>query len=95
MPHEHNAAKDERAAGLQFAPPNDSGHGPVRPPRDDEFLHQVAPSRQKFAQAFLDGKSPGIMQRYAPEAETSEVEGWVEGDETVQRLVRWREEMIQ
>ena len=32
------------------------------------------------------------MQSYAPGAKASSVEGWVEDDETVNRLVDWRQE---
>ena len=52
------------------------------------------PSRQKQAEEFLKGDSPGVMQRYAPDAVPDPEEGWVESDETVQRLARWREEAI-
>ena len=44
----------------------------------------------KAARAFLNGSAPGVQQSYAPNAETSTVEGWVEDDETVERLARWR-----
>ena len=42
----------------------------------------------------LAGRSPGVMQSYAPNAAASPVEGWVEDDETVHRLAHWREEAI-
>jgi len=35
-----------------------------------------------------------VMERYAPNAAASPVEGWVEDDETVHRLAHWREEAI-
>ena len=53
----------------------------------------AAPSRQKSARAFLEGRSPGVMQSYAPGAEAG-ADGWVEDDETVRRLMHWREEAI-
>ena len=34
------------------------------------------------------------MQHYAPDAQPDPAKGWVESDETVQRLARWREEAI-
>lgn len=60
----------------------------------DEFLSHIAPSRQKQAREFLAGRSPGTMQRYAPEARPDAEQGWVEGEETVRRLAKWREEAI-
>lgn len=56
------------------------------------YLHRTVPSRQQSARAFLQGKVPGVQQSYAPNARPSETEGWVEDDETVERLARWREE---
>ncbi|MGN0652429.1 MAG: hypothetical protein ACI4KN_05465 [Gemmiger sp.] len=61
----------------------------AEPPRCEPI-----PSRQKNAQAFLAGASPGVMQAYAPGAKASNEEGWVEDDETVTRLVKWRQEAI-
>ena len=52
------------------------------------------PARQKNAREYLAGRSPGVMQSYAPNAAASPVEGWVEDDETVHRLAHWREEAI-
>lgn len=52
------------------------------------------PARQKNAREYLAGRSPGVMQSYAPNAADSPVEGWVEDDETVHRLAHWREEAI-
>lgn len=89
-----NTARGEDAVNLKRAPVTGGAPGPVAPPKDDEFLHRTAPSRQRQAKAFLDGKSPGIMQSYAPGAKTSDVEGWVEDDETVHRLAHWRSEAI-
>ena len=66
---------------------------PARTPK------QAAPAkpdcaRQKNAREYLAGRSPGVMQSYAPNAAASPVEGWVEDDETVHRLAHWREEAI-
>lgn len=60
----------------------------------DEFLSRIAPSRQKQALEFLAGRSPGTMQRYAPEARPDAEQGWVEDEDTVRRLAKWREEAI-
>lgn len=68
--------------------------GPVEM-HDDEFLHRTATDRQHRAEAFLQGKLPGLMQRYAPDATVSDTDGWVEGDDTVHRLAHWRDEAIQ
>ena len=52
------------------------------------------PDRQKFAQAFLDGRVPAVMDQIAPDARTGPggEAGWQESDETVERLRQWREE---
>ncbi len=68
-----------------------AGHGPIRP-AEAELLGHVVPCRQKAVQALLDGKAPGLQQRLAPNARVSDVEGWVEDDETVDRLARWHRE---
>lgn len=60
----------------------------------DEFLSRIAPSRQKQAREFLAGRSPGTMQRYAPEGRPDAEQGWVEDEDTVHRLAKWREEAI-
>lgn len=60
----------------------------------DELLSRIAPSRQKQAREFLAGRSPGTMQRYAPEARPDAAQGWVEDEDTVNRLAKWREEAI-
>lgn len=57
-----------------------------------EFLCRTLPCRQKSARAYLEGQTPGVQQSYAPNAKTSPVEGWVEDEETVERLARWRRE---
>ena len=33
----------------------------------ETLLRRTAPSRQKQAQEYLQGRSPGTMQRYAPD----------------------------
>ena len=38
--------------------------------------------------------APGTMQRYAPDAHADPEQGWVESEETVKELVKWREEAI-
>ena len=60
----------------------------------DEFLSRITPSRQKQAREFLAGRSPGTMQRYAPEARPDAEQGWVEDEDTVRRPAKWREEAI-
>lgn len=60
----------------------------------ETLLRRTAPSRQKQAQEYLQGRSPGTMQRYAPDAHADRREGWVESEETVRDLVDWREEAI-
>ena len=60
----------------------------------EELLSRVVPSRQKQVQEYLAGRSPGTMQRYAPDARADDTEGWVESDETVHELAHWREEAI-
>ena len=60
----------------------------------ETLLRRTAPSRQKQAQEYLQGRSPGTMQRYAPDAHADKREGWVESEETVRDLVDWREEAI-
>ena len=60
----------------------------------ETLLRRTAPSRQKPAQEYLQGRSPGTMQRYAPDAHADRREGWVESEETVRDLVDWREEAI-
>ena len=60
----------------------------------DELLSRTVPSRQKQAKEYLQGHSPGTMQRYAPDAHADPEQGWVESEETVKELVKWREEAI-
>lgn len=58
----------------------------------ERLLRHTAANHQKQAREFLRGRSPGVMQRYAPNARPDPDEGWVETDETVERLRQWREE---
>ena len=67
---------------------------PLTPQEREALLRRTAPGRQKLAAEYLQGKVPGVMQAYAPDAVADPEQGWVEGDETVQRLARWREEAI-
>lgn len=60
----------------------------------DALLSRTAACRQKQVQEYLEGRSPGTMQRYAPDAHADPEQGWVESDETVKELVKWREEAI-
>ena len=60
----------------------------------DALLSRTAACRQKQVQEYLEGRSPGTMQRYAPDAHADRREGWVESEETVRDLVDWREEAI-
>lgn len=60
----------------------------------ETLLYRTAPSRQKQAQEYLQGRSPGTMQRYAPNAHADPEQGWVEDEDTVRRLAKWREEAI-
>jgi hypothetical protein len=62
------------------------------PPADAQYLAHTVPGQQIFAQEYLAGKVPGTQQRYAPNAKVSPTEGWVEDDETVARLVKFRQE---
>ena len=57
----------------------------------DELLSRTVPSRQKQAKEYLQGRSPGTMQRYAPDAHADRREGWVESEETVRDLALTRE----
>ena len=60
----------------------------------DELLSRTVPSCQKQAKEYLQGRSPGTMQRYAPDAHADPEQGWVEDEDTVRRLAKWREEAI-
>ena len=41
----------------------------------DELLSRTVPSRQKQAKEYLQGRSPGTMQRYAPDAHADPEQG--------------------
>ncbi len=41
----------------------------------ETLLRRTAPSRQKQAQEYLQGRSPGTMQRYAPDAHADPEQG--------------------
>ncbi len=60
----------------------------------DALLSRTAACRQKQVQEYLEGRSPGTMQSYAPDAHADPEQGWVESDETVKEMVKWREEAI-
>ena len=60
----------------------------------DELLSRTVPSRQKQAKEYLQGRSPGTMQRYAPDAHADPEQGWVASEDTVKELVKWREQAI-
>ena len=81
------------ATDLRGAQPDPHAPAPPHTPRYDEYLRRTLPCRQKAAKAFLDGSSPGVMQSYAPGARPGE-DGWVEADDTVRRLMKWRQEAI-
>ena len=88
-----NAARGQTGCHTTPVPPaGDTPPDKAPPLPDEKFLHRTMPSRQRSARAFLKGQTPGVQQSYAPGAETSSVEGWVEDDETVERLARWRRE---
>ena len=53
--------------------------------------HPAARSRHRN---ICRGRSPGTMQRYAPDAHADPEQGWVEDEDTVRRLAKWREEAI-
>lgn len=77
---------ESRAHSAAPSPQNTAEGGPGK------YLRRTVPSHQQSARAFLKGEVPGVQQSYAPNARPSETEGWVEDDETVERLARWREE---
>ena len=88
-----NAARGQKGEVLEDVAPD--GVAPAEaqmPPQDAEVLSHTMPSRQSFARDFLAGTASGLMERLAPNAKASDVEGWVEDDETVDRLARWHRE---
>ena len=42
----------------------------------------------------MPGRAPGVMQAYAPEGKADAEDGFVESEETVKRLAKWRGEAI-
>ena len=61
----------------------------------DELLSRTgAAAARSKPRNTCQGRSPGTMQRYAPDAHADRREGWVESEETVRDLVDWREEAI-
>lgn len=105
------AAQDERIGTMPAVPPQEPGMPPVGTPHPAPDCTPQAgipytdgtavPCRQKNADCFLDGQTPGVMAHYMPENNRVEGLGSVpprlarptqEDDETVARLVEWREE---
>ena len=60
----------------------------------EETLAHTVPCRQKQAKEYLQGRSPGVMRSYAPDAHADDKDGFVESDATVHRLAHWREDAI-
>lgn len=88
-----NTARGQRGGRLEpVGPDGTAPAGAQMPPQDAEVLSHTLPSRQDFARDFLAGKTSGLMERLAPNAKVSGVEGWVEDDETIDRLARWHRE---
>ena len=87
QPSRQPASSAGRYIGIHAAPAD----APL-PPQDAEVLHHVLPSRQGLAADLLRGSVPGSMERLAPDAVVSDVEGWVESDATVERLAHWHRE---
>lgn len=69
--------------------PNET-HGRADNASSESWSHQCFPSRQKNARFFLKGETPGVMADYVPEMCQST--SCQEDDETVLKLVEWREE---
>ena len=96
--HFLNTARGQQGVHLHTVPPAGApepapGAPPAQPPTPDPAtLSHAAPSRQRLVKAYLAGEAGAVMQSYAPNAKTSDVEGWVEDDETVHRLAKWRSE---
>ena len=63
-------ATDPAPGRTRSAAPRAAAHA-----RYDETLRRTAPSRQKAAKAFLEGRSPGVMQSYAPNARAARTAG--------------------
>ena len=87
--------------------PNET-HGRARGDAAASYAGRCLPSRQKNAASYLAGETPGVMVFYAPESELPAAEQAmqrrartahrrakdtaVQDDETVQRLLEWREQ---
>ncbi len=69
--------------------PNET-HGRANHGQPERWAETCLPSRQKNARSFLKGQTPGVMASYAPEMRHTDC--CQEDDETVLRLVEWREE---
>ena len=54
--------------------------------------HRPLPPKQ--AKEYLQGRSPGVMRSYAPDAHADDKDGFVESEDTVHRLAHWREDAI-
>lgn len=65
-----------------------------KPITSEETLTHTVPCRQKQAKEYLQGRSPGVMRSYAPDAHADDKDGFVESDDTVHRLAHWREDAI-
>lgn len=77
-------------------------------PAQPDFLARCLPCRQKNAMSYLAGRTPGVMAFYAPETGCPQAQQTLQGraptawpaaadlaaedDETVQRLVSWRQQ---
>lgn len=87
------SARGQEPAHLHAVPPDGEAHDTAPlPPEQAEVLHHVMPGRQGYASEFLKGNMPGMQQRLAPNAATSDIGGWIEDDETVARLAHWHRE---
>ena len=60
----------------------------------EETLTHTVPCRQKQAKEYLQGRSPGVMRSYAPDAHADDKDGFVESDDTVHRLAGRRDLLI-
>ena len=54
----------------------------------ETLLRRTAPSRQKQAQEYLQGRSPGTMQRHAPDAHADPEQRWVEREGPAKGLAK-------
>ena len=60
----------------------------------EETLTHTVPCRQKQAKEYLQGRSPGVMRSYAPDATADVKTGFFEPDDPVHRLAHCREDPI-